>query len=303
MKLCFGSLVSIVVGTVLLADAASAGPAERFADVKVTAEHMGGSVHMLTGAGGNVGVSVGADGTLIVDDQFAELGPRILAAVEKLGGDRPKLVLNTHYHGDHTGSNAFFGAAGTIVAHQNVRFRLLSEDVPRTALPVVTFSDRVRLYFNDDEIDVIHLARGHTDGDSLVWFKDAGVAHLGDHFFKNRFPYVDVDAGGSVEGLIENLERVLELLPADTRLIPGHGTRSTMIDLAETLDMIKASRDVVMKRLNSGESIDQIAETGLGPEWEEYGTGFINADRWARIIHASANAETKAADPTTSRRP
>ena len=285
---------------ITFAGTVTAGPGERFADVTVTAQHVGGSVHMLIGAGGNVGVSVGPDGTLLVDDDYAELGQRLSEAVNELGGDQPKLVLNTHYHGDHVGSNPTFGGPGTIIAHDNVRIRLLDEDLPRAALPIVTFSDRLRIHFNDDEIDVIHLPNGHTDGDSIVWFRNAGVAHLGDHFFNGRFPYVDVDAGGRVDGLVENLETVLALLPADTRIIPGHGALSNMVELAEAVAMIRESKALVMARLAAGETIEQIAESGLGEDWERY-EWTIDSGRWARIVHASEAAETNPSSGTSRR--
>lgn len=270
-----------------------AGEADRFANVQVTSQHVGGTVHMLTGAGGNIAVSVGDDGTLIVDDQFAPLAGRIQAAVDELGGSRPKLVLNTHYHGDHTGSNAFFGEAGTIIAHDNVRIRLTSaDDVQRVALPLVTFAEGLTVHFNDDEIALIHLPHGHTDGDSAVWFKNANVLHTGDQLFNGRFPFVDIDGGGTVSGYMQNLETILELVPADIRIIPGHGALANIATVAENLEVIRTTQKMVVDALNSGDSIETVIERGLGAEYADWASGFINEERWIRILDADRQGAT-----------
>ncbi len=270
-----------------------AGEADRFANVQVTSQHIGGTVHMLTGAGGNIAVSVGDDGTLIVDDQFAPLAGRIQAAVDELGGSRPKLVLNTHYHGDHTGSNAFFGAAGTIVAHDNVRIRLVNaDDVQRVALPLVTFAEGLTVHFNDDEIALIHLPHGHTDGDSAVWFKNANVLHTGDQLFNGRFPFVDIDGGGTVSGYMQNLETILELVPADIRIIPGHGALANIATVAENLEVIRITQKLVVDALNGGDSIETVIERGLGAEYADWASGFINEERWIRILDADRQGAT-----------
>jgi cyclase len=198
--------------------------ADRFAGVEVETQTVSGSVHMLTGSGGNIGVSIGSDGTLIIDDQFAPLAEKIQNALTKLGGDRPRLILNTHFHGDHTGSNPSFGSSGAIIAHDNVRVRLATQDgFAPSGLPVVTFAQQLTVHFNGDELALIHLPNGHTDGDSVVWFKQANVIHMGDHFFNGAFPYIDIGSGGSVSGVIRNLEQVIQTVPADIKIIPGHG--------------------------------------------------------------------------------
>jgi len=268
----------------LLAGPANAGPADRFAEVKVTAEPVRGSVHMLTGAGGNIGVSVGEDGTLIIDDQYAPLADRIQAALDGLGGGKPKLILNTHVHGDHTGGNAYFGTSGTIIAHDNVRIRLLEGEPERTALPLVTYAERVTVHFNDEAIELIHLPTGHTDGDSVVWFSTANVIHMGDHLFVDRFPYIDVDSGGSVRGFMRNLAAVLEMVPDDVSVIPGHGPLTDKGAIASSLEMIRATRQIVADAVADGHSADAIVEQGLGDEWASYGAGFINEERWIRIL-------------------
>lgn len=263
---------------------ASAGPADRFAAVEVTAQPVSGSVHMLTGAGGNIGVSVGPDGTLIIDDQYAPLADRIQAALNGLGGGRPKLILNTHLHGDHTGGNAHFGSAGTIIAHDNVRIRLLEEDLDRSALPLVTYEDRVTVHFNDETLQLIHLPAGHTDGDSVVWFTTANVIHMGDHLFVDRFPYVDTGSGGTVSGFMANLEAVLNMVPDDIQVIPGHGPLTDKSAIRNSLDMIRATRAMVANALAEGLDADAIIARGLGDQWASFGSGFINEERWIRIL-------------------
>ncbi|MEE8077806.1 MAG: MBL fold metallo-hydrolase [Pseudomonadales bacterium] len=285
------TIVATIMATGLITGAALASEADRFAAVEVTAQHVRGSVHMLTGAGGNIGLSVGKDGTLLIDDQYGPLAERIQNAVNESGGATPKLVLNTHYHGDHTGSNAHFGAAGTIIAHENVRIRLVNADsVDPIALPVVTYQDRIRVFFNGDTIDVIHMPTGHTDGDSVIWFKNANVIHMGDQLFNGSFPYVDIPGGGSVAGYAANLAKVLQMVPADIIVIPGHGTITDVAGISESLEMITATNKIVMQAIAAGSSPDEIVAAGLAARWDRFGQGFINEERWIRILLASAES-------------
>lgn len=276
--------IAALTALLLMPAMSAAGPADRFADVEVTAQPVSGSVHMLTGAGGNIGVSVGDDGTLIIDNQYAPLADRIQAALNGLGGDKPKLILNTHIHGDHTGGNAHFGQAGTIIAHDNVRLRLLEDAPARSALPLVTYAERVTVHFNDEHIELIHLPTGHTDGDSVVWFRTANVIHMGDHLFVDRFPFIDVGSGGNVRGFMRNLSTVLEMVPDDIQVIPGHGPLTDTSAITNSLEMIKATRQVVADGIAAGRSEDEIIAEGLPGEWASYGTGFINEERWIRIL-------------------
>jgi glyoxylase-like metal-dependent hydrolase (beta-lactamase superfamily II) len=271
----------------LLAKLAQGAPADPYKDVRVESRAVSGSVYMLTGAGGNLAVSIGHDGTLLVDDQFKPLAPKILAAIEALRGTPPRIVLNTHFHGDHTGGNPVFGRDGVIIAHENVRLRLLSEDLARSGLPLLTFADRIRVHFNDDEVEIIHMPNGHTDGDVIVWFKTANVLHMGDHFFNGRFPYIDVDAGGSIDGYLANVSRVLAMVPADIRIIPGHGALASVVELAEFRDMIERTRDSVRARLDNGATIDEVVADGLEPRDAAFDGGFITQEAWIRTIDAS----------------
>ena len=281
--------VGILAGVAALASAgALGGPADPFAGVEITATHVGGAVHMLEGRGGNIGVSVGEDGVLIVDDQFMPLAARILAAIESLGGKAPRFVLNTHFHGDHTGSNPFFGRTGVVMAHDNVLARLATGDMPPVGLPMVTYRDRLRLRFNGDDVVVLHLPRGHTDGDSVVWFKESNVVHMGDHLFNGRFPFVDVANGGSVAGVLANLRRVVEMVPADAKVIPGHGPLATVADIVAATDMVEASRAMVREAVASG-TLDALKAKGL-ERWPGWGDGFISEVRWIDTIVASDRA-------------
>jgi cyclase len=265
----------------------AAAPADRFAGVQIKAQHVGGSVHMLEGAGGNIGVSVGPDGTLIIDDQFAQLADKIVAAVDRLGGSLPKLVLNTHFHGDHTGGNPTFGETGTIIAHDNVRVRLLNtEDFPRSGLPLVTYDDDVSLHFNDEQIQLIHMPNGHTDGDTVVWFKNANVIHMGDQFFNGFFPFIDVQSDGTVDGYIRNIEKVVGLIPGDIKIIPGHGPLATVAELTAALAAIKSTSHTIREGLKGGKSSAAI-EAELG-EYAKWGSGFISTERWIEIMQLDA---------------
>ena len=266
---------------------AGAAADDRFADVKVTSEPVAGSIHMLQGAGGNIAASIGPDGTLIVDDQFEPLAGRIQSHLKSLGGATPRLVINTHFHGDHTGSNAVFGETGTVIAHENVRVRLAAAgDTPRTALPVVTFDDRVRVHFNDEAIDIIHMPKGHTDSDAVVYFRGANVIHMGDHLFVASYPFVDVASGGSVTGVMENLAATLELVNEETRVIPGHGPLGNTQLLRAAQSLVRNSALLIMRETEAGSSDATIIEL-LNKEFPDAGKGFIKPDRWMAIVRAS----------------
>src|SRR5688572_29298555 len=201
-----------------------------FDDVQIKVERVAGNIYMLVGAGGNIGVSIGDDGILIVDDQYAPLAPKIKEALKGISDKPVKFVLNTHYHGDHTGGNEAFGETAPVIAHTNVRKRM-AEGVParniapssKGALPVITFDDRLAIHINGEDIRAIHCPGGHTDGDSVIYFTQSKVVHMGDDYFNGRFPFIDLQSGGSVKGLIRNVEKVLSDIPADTKVIPGHG--------------------------------------------------------------------------------
>ena len=210
-------------------------------------------------------------------------------------------MLNTHFHGDHIGSNAFFGDTGTIIAHENVRERLTS---PRTrgdrtspamaseGWPVITFDDSLFIHFNGERIRVIHLPNGHTDGDSVIVFTKSNVVHMGDDFFAGRFPYVDLDSGGSVQGLTRNIGKVIKQVSPDVKIIPGHGPLSTVDDLKAFHDMLIETTRIVKQAVSSGRSLDEIKTDGLPSKWDEWGSGFIPTERWIETIHKSLSQRT-----------
>ena len=277
---------SMLLATALLCIGSASAAPDRFANVEIKTTPVAGTVHMLTGAGGNVAVSVGDDGTLIVDDQFLPLASRIQAAIDELGGGRPAFILNTHYHGDHVGGNPHFGETGTIIAHENVRVRLLSGELPEAALPVITYRNRMAVHFNGEEIALLHLPQGHTDGDSAVWFQQSNVLHTGDQLFNGRFPYIDIEGGGRVGGYMSNLEAILAVVPADIQVIPGHGELCDVAAVRRNLETIGATRQIVVDALDAGASLDEVIESGFGEEYADWGAGFINEERWIRIIDA-----------------
>jgi cyclase len=280
----------------------TAARAQDFSKVEIKSTRVGGNVYMLEGAGGNIGVSVGADGILIVDDQFAPLADKIKAALKTLGEGKLKFVLNTHWHGDHTGSNAVFGREVPIIAHDNVRKRLSTDQKseffkettpasPKEALPVITFDQSLSVHFNGEEIRVIHFPHGHTDGDSVIFFSGSNVVHLGDDFFAGRFPFVDLESGGSVEGLTKNIAEIIPKLPADVKLIPGHGPISSVDDLKRYHRMLVETTELVRKQKAGGKTLDQIKKEGLPAEWTIWGSGFIKTDMWLEIVFRSLSAK------------
>ena len=225
------TIKSFFLGLSLSLLAFSSAAQNQFENVTIDTVSVAGNISMLIGQGGNIGVSAGSDGILIIDDQFAPLAGRIKTAIEALGSDVPKFLLNTHFHGDHTGGNIEFGAESLIIAHENVRMRMAAGGQPAVALPVVTFDDDVTIHFNGEDVTLIHMPNGHTDTDSVVMFSESNVIHMGDHFFNGGFPFVDLANGGTVQGYLSNLERALSWIGDDTAVIPGHGPLATKSDL------------------------------------------------------------------------
>jgi cyclase len=272
-----------------------------FSQVQIKATKVAGNVYMLEGAGGNIGVSVGDDGILIVDDQFAPLADKIRAALKGIADKKLRFILNTHWHGDHTGGNAAFAPEAPIIAHDNVRKRMATEQKseifkrttpasPKEALPVITFDHNLTVHFNGEEIRAIHYPHGHTDGDSVIFFTTSNVVHLGDNFFAGRFPFVDLDSGGSVEGLTKNIGEIITKIPAGAKLIPGHGPLSTIDDLKLYHRMLEQTSGIIRERISAGKTLEQIKSEGLPEEWKTWGTGFIKTDLWIEIVYRSLTA-------------
>lgn len=260
---------------------------DQFANVTIRTVPVSGPISMLVGSGGNIGVSVGSDGLLIIDDQYAPLAPKIKAALAELGSETPKFLLNTHFHGDHTGGNAVFGIGSVIVAQENVRSRLMATDAPSSALPVVTFDDNITLHFNGEDITLLHMPAGHTDTDSVVLFEDSNVIHMGDHFFNGGFPFVDLSSGGTVQGYLRNLEKALSWIDDDTQVIPGHGPLGTKADLLKFYNVVKDTSTAIRIKKSQRMSKEDIVAAGLGAEYASWGTGFINEQRWIETVFDS----------------
>ncbi|MCH7716005.1 MAG: MBL fold metallo-hydrolase [Gemmatimonadetes bacterium] len=282
-------IASVVIGLGLLT--AMPATAQRdFSSVEIETIQVADGVYMLVGSGGNIGLSIGEDGPFVVDDQFAPLTEKIQAAIAAVTSGAVRFVLNTHWHGDHTGGNENFGKAGAmIIAHENVRKRLnpaefrdlmgRSQQAPPDALPVVTFTDAVNFYWNGENIRVFHVEHAHTDGDAIVHFTNANVVHMGDTFFKGRYPFIDVDSGGGIDGMIAAADHVLSMVDSDTKIIPGHGTLATPDDLRDYRNMLITVRDRVRTMLNDGMSVDEVVAAkptnDLDATWGSDPTRFV----------------------------
>ena len=259
-------------------------------DVEVVAHAAAGRVHWLEGQGGNIGVFVGDDEVLMIDDQFENLAPKIRAAVAGLSDKPLRYLVNTHFHGDHTGSNKVFGAEALVLAHENVRVRLMTPDArsgrsqPAHALPVVTFEHGVRLHLSGEDIEVRHVPAAHTDGDSVIHFPQSNVWHLGDLFFSGRFPYIDIDSGGSVDGLIDALDALLPEIAKDAKIIPGHGPLSTRADLETYVAMLKDCRAKVAAAEEAGSSVAEMLADRVLADYEGWAWNFISAERFLEIL-------------------
>ncbi len=271
-------------------------------EVTIRVEKVGGNVYALFGQGGNIGVSYGADGLLTIDTQFENIADKIKAELKKLGSDTPKYIFNTHWHGDHTGGNIIFGKDGIIIAHTNVRNRLLNTTefrgekrtpTPKIGLPMITYDQGISIYFNGEEIKAVHFPKGHTDGDTVIFFTGSNVVHLGDDFFVGRFPFVDLGSGGSVEGLVKNIGELIQMIPSDAKLIPGHGAVSTIDDLKDYHQMLIETTLIVRKSMKEGKSLDEIKKTGFPAQYKDAGSGFINTDAWIETIYKSYSISMK----------
>jgi glyoxylase-like metal-dependent hydrolase (beta-lactamase superfamily II) len=277
--------------------AAPALAQQDFSKVEIKATKLSEAVYMLTGAGGNLGLSVGEDAVFLIDDQFAPLTEKISAAIAKITPKPVQLIINTHWHFDHTGGNENFGKAGAIiVAHDNVRKRMNSEQfieflrmtekaAPRAALPVVTFAGGLTLHLNGDEIRVIHVPRAHTDGDALVHFTKSDVIHMGDTYFNGFYPFIDTSSGGTIDGVIAAADRAIAIATDATKIIPGHGPLSNKAELRVYRDMLATISARIKKMLAEGKKIEEITASGVSADFDEkWGKGFIAPNKFAEMI-------------------
>ena len=250
-------------------------------------------VYMLVGGGGNVGVSVGDDGVFVIDDKYAPLTPKIVAAIKNLTDKDVKFLANTHHHGDHTGGNANMKNLGaTIIAHDNVRLNMKMGDNEsnKDGLPIITFNDKLSLYINGEKVSVFHVDHAHTDGDAMLYFNDSNVLHTGDVYFNNMYPYIDLNSGGSINGYIEAVKKGLEAINDDTKIIPGHGKVSNKAEYKTFLTMLETIKMKVMEEINKGKTEDEVAaDTSITKTYDDlgYSWAFINSEKIRRTIYNS----------------
>ena len=267
-------------------------------EVQIEIKKVVDGIYMLIGQGGNLGLSVGDDGAFLIDDQFAPLSDKIRTAVASVSKQPLRFIVNTHWHGDHTGGNEVFGKSGvTIIAHDNVRERMSVAQImevfgrtepasPAAALPVLTFPDRLTFHMNDLEIETLHVAQAHTDGDSIIFFNGANVIHAGDIFFNGMYPFIDGDTGGSIDGVIAASLMLLERSDEKTIIIPGHGPLSNPEELREYVGMLRGVRAAVMEQVQAGKSKDEtIAAKPTAAFDAKWGQGFLKPDLFTGIVY------------------
>ena len=277
---------------------AFAGRAQENLDtVKIVPHKVAENIYMLFGSGGNIGVLTGKDGILMIDDQFAPLSAKIREAILSLDHAGIRFLINTHIHGDHSGGNENFKQIGvTVFAHDMVRERMMKEQLNKTtnrtgparekdAWPVVTFSDRISFHVNDEDIDAFHIMNGHTDGDVIVHFKKSNVFHMGDMFVRYGYPFIDVSSGGGINGFITYLDKILPLMDANSKIIPGHGDLATKADVILFVDRVRDIRDQVAAALKKGKKIEEIPSLGITDKYDsEWGKGFLKGKDFVLMI-------------------
>ena len=296
--------IVVLVGMMALGQPARAQQQQDFSKVQIKVTKVSGNIYMLEGEGGNIAASVGEDGIVIVDDQFAPLAEKIQAALKNLGiTDKPvRFVINTHYHGDHTGGNVPFANTGsTIIAQDNVRKRLesggtggnggsLKMDIPpapKAALPVITFDHDVTVHLNGEDIRALHFPAGHTDGDAVIFFPKNNVVHMGDDFVRYGFPFIDVASGGSVQGMIAAMEKVSGELPADVKVIPGHGALSNLDDVRAFVKMLKETSAAVQKGIDEHKTMAQMQQEKILEPWKKWSGDFIDSNKFIETLYNS----------------
>jgi len=301
--LAAGFCATVFTATLLLAGGASAQDQD-FSKVAIKVSKVSGNIYMLQGAGGNIAASVGDDGIVIVDDQYAPLAAKIQTALKNLGiTDKPvRFIINTHYHGDHTGGNAVFANTGsTVIAQDNVRKRLESggtagngsslkmevQPAEKAALPIITFEHDVTVHLNGEDIRALHFPAGHTDGDAVIFFPKNNVVHMGDDFVRYGFPFIDVASGGSVQGMAAAMEKVSAELPKDVKVIPGHGDLSNLDDVRAFVQMLKETSAVVQKAIQEHKTVDQMKQEKILEPWKKWSGEFIDSDKFIETLYNS----------------
>ena len=298
------SKLAVILGVALIVCGGLRAQDKDYSKVEIKVTKVSGNIYMLEGEGGNIAASVGEDGIVIVDDQFAPLAEKIQAALKNLKvTDKPvRFVINTHYHGDHTGGNEPFANTGsTVIAQDNVRKRLETagtagnggslkfdyKAAPKGALPVITFDHDVTVHLNGEDIRALHFPAGHTDGDAIIFFPKNNVVHMGDDFVRYGFPFIDVASGGSVQGMIAAMDKVSTQLPQDVKVIPGHGALSNLDDVREFTKMLKETSAVVQNAIHAHKTLDQMKQEKILAEWDSKWSGDFKTDAWIETLYNS----------------
>jgi len=296
--------LAVILGIALLVCGGLRAQDKDFSKVEINVTKVSGNIYMLEGDGGNIAASVGEDGIVIVDDQYAPLADKIQAALKNLKiTDKPvRFVINTHYHGDHTGGNLPFANSGsTLIAQDNVRKRLESGGIagngssltmevkpaPKGALPVITFDHDVTVHLNGEDIRALHFPAGHTDGDAIIFFPKNNVVHMGDDFVRYGFPFIDVSSGGSVQGMIAAMDKVSTQLPPDVKVIPGHGALSNLDDVREFTKMLKETSAAVQKAIDEHKTVEQMKQEKILAPWAKWSGGFLDAGKFIETLYNS----------------
>ena len=260
----------------------------RIADAEMTSQHVRGPIHMVQGRGGNIAVSVGEDGLLVVDDEWIPLAQKARAALRAISDAPITYLLNTHHHADHTGGNALFGAEAHIIAHSNVRKRLgAARKFDPNSLPVLTFDKSLAIHFNGEEINMIHFPHGHTDSDSIVFFRGSNVVHMGDLLFTTSFPSFYPHEGGDIESYVENVAKIIPMLAEDTIIIAGHGRLATKDDVRAYHKMLSETVDIVRQRIDEGMTKDQARAAGLPERYTPWASNFTTPEQWVGKVYLS----------------
>jgi cyclase len=297
--------LSIVLAVLLFACSQAASQDEDFSKVQMKVTKVAGTVYMLEGKGGNIGASIGEDGMVVIDDQYAPLAERIQAALKSITDKPVRFIINTHFHEDHTGANAYFQKQAPIIAHDNVRKRLENggsagnggsvhfdaKPQPLEALPILTFDHDVTVHLNGEDIRALYFPAGHTDGDSIIFFSKSNVVHMGDDFGIYGFPFIDVDSGGSINGMIDAVEKVIAMLPPDAKVIPGHGPVSSVDDMRAYLKLLKDTREVVQGALKQGKTLEQMRQAKILDPWKKYSGEFISEDAYLETLFNSLTGQ------------
>lgn len=271
--------------------------------IKIETHQLSEQIYMLTGQGGNIGLFIGDDGVFMIDDQYAPLTPKILAAIKNITSKPVSYLINTHWHGDHTGGNENMKKTGaTIIAHENVRKRMKKENIllgdhkpvsPKEALPDVTFTDDIMFHINNDDVLVSHVHNAHTDGDSFVYFTHNNIIHMGDLYFQGKFPFIDLDSGGSITGYINAVNKILMIANEDTKIIPGHRNASNKAELIIFRDMLVTIKTRIQQEIDDKKTLEDVTKNSeLTKEFNnEYGGWFISEDVFRATVYKSLNAE------------